>query len=165
MILQRASSLSCAATPLPQTFATGRFYRTSSCGNSMTSNARETRHCRPSSSTSVPTENTVHAPYTPRTFRHDHRAQSSRDPIHPGPSWGKEFTVQITVGSRSRRRQTSSPREAQPPRATAAPACPRTARLAFRWQTEPDETAPRRALHNQPTQSSTKVRPTLAREQ
>ena len=28
--------------------------------------------------------------------------------------------------------QTSSPREAQPPRATAAPACPRTARPAFR---------------------------------
>jgi hypothetical protein len=26
MILQRTSSLSCAATPLPQTFATGRFY-------------------------------------------------------------------------------------------------------------------------------------------
>ena len=82
MILQRASSLSCAATPLPQTFATGRFYRTSSCGNSMTGNARETRHCRPSSSTFGTPKNTVHAPYTPRTLRRGHRAHD-RPPRNP----------------------------------------------------------------------------------
>ena len=158
--LQRTSSLSCAATPLPQTFATGRFYRTSSCANQMTGNARKTRHCRSSSSTFGTPKNTVHAPYTPHTFRHDHRVQDQhrKQPLSrysTNQRSGRAFTVQLVVGSTSRRKQTSSPREAQPPRATAAPACPRTARLAFRWQTEPDETAPRRALHNQPTQSST----------
>ena len=148
MILQRASSLSCAATSLPQTFATRRFYYHNHSGlparplkstvwvpDSPAPNtelgcqtvlgcqtALRTPHSVPTEPPPNPTASAELRP--PRTIRRE------------------EFTVPITVCSTSRRLQTSSPREAQPPRATAAPRLP-----AYRPSgrsvapTEPDGTA------------------------
>ena len=77
-------------------------------------------------------------PAVPRTR---HRIQPLSQYPTNQRSERREFTVKFTVGSTSRRRQTSPPRQAQPPRVTAALACPRTARSAFRW----NPTKPRRA--------------------
>ena len=129
MILQRASSLSCAATPLPQTFATGRFYRTSSCANQMTGNARKTRHCRSSSSTFGTPKNTVHAPYTPRTLSCGHRDGSSpsSSPLARRADEDNLITAESATAARNRRACLSAYRPLGVP-------------------LEPDETALRRAL-------------------
>ena len=111
MTLQRASSSSCAATPLSRTFATRRFY-----------------HIR------------VHPCF--------HEA------IVSGSS-----PALITVGLRSNTNFITA-RSAQPPRT-----CPRTAmpvRIPLA-STEPTARRPSLTSHNQPTQSSTTVPPTLAR--
>ena len=120
MILQRASSLSCAATPLPQTFATGRFYRTSSCANPMTCNARETRHAghpvrhlaRPKSQYTSRTR-PVHFAMT-IVFR-VHVIRSTQD--HPG---GRSSPSKSPLAPGADEDKPHHRGKAQPPRATAA---------------------------------------------
>ena len=129
MILQRTSSLSCAATPLPQTFATGRFYH-----NSLrNSTSRTTSYvsfappfARRSSNHTLEYNNIGRLCTLYSIGRTDRRYSTNQrsDMAMTSVIASRSSPLRSPLARSGSWLQTSSPREAQPPRATAAPRLP-----------------------------------------
>ena len=157
MILQRTSSLSCAATPLPQTFATGRFLPQFALGNRYANLHQEPRLMSllpPHLPDGLPTtlaSTTTSAPVVPCTrsegltvgtrINKAIKNAASNHLVRPFTGFHHRWLDSAPEDKSLHRGKRN--RRAQPPRL----ACPRTARpgvpLPQRNPTEPP--APRRA--------------------